>query len=63
MCGLSTDGDWFGVGGAGELDIHAEAAPWWLLQRVLLLEQLDALDTFMALPDRSAHAKKPLLQG
>lgn len=54
--GSSADGDCCGVGGAGELDIHAEAAPWWLLQRVLLLEQLDALDTFMALLDRSAHS-------
>ena len=48
---------------AGEVDLHADAAPWWLLQRCLLLEQLDALETFMALVDRSAHNKKPLLPG
>ena len=40
------------------MDIHAEPAAWWLLQRVLLLDQLDALDTFMALVHRSAP--KPL---
>ena len=28
-------------------------ASWWLLQRVAVLEQLDALETFMALTGRS----------
>ena len=50
-------------GDAGEVDLHADAAPWWLLQRCLLLEQLDALETFMALVDRSAHNTKLVLQG
>ena len=48
-----------GAAGAGEVDIHAEPAPWWLLQRVFLLEQLDALSTFMALIDRSATSTTP----
>ena len=52
-----------GLDNAGEVELDAEAAPWWLLQRCLLLEQLDALDTFMALVDRSAHNMKPSLQG
>lgn len=37
---------------AGMAGGDLEASAWWLLQRVQLLEQLDGLDTFMALTDK-----------
>ncbi|KAL0036267.1 hypothetical protein WJX79_010808 [Trebouxia sp. C0005] len=40
----------------GGADGNLEAATWWLLQRVQLLEQLDALETFMVLTDRFVEA-------
>lgn len=48
-----------GLAGVGAMDIYAEPAPWWLLQRVSLLDQLDALHTFMPLVHRSVPTGTP----
>ncbi|DBB06293.1 hypothetical protein WJX77_007210 [Trebouxia sp. C0004] len=37
-------------------DGNLEASAWWLLQRVQLLEQIDALETFMVLTDKFVEA-------